>query len=147
MLICDSHPEQTWASGFIDLLLYMKKVRDKAVDNTTGEIKKVHFFVTTVDVSSLIYAEAFEGEKLQHFIAGTVHALEYYGAVPKYLVPDNLRAAITKHTKDELILNSTFQDLEGFDEVIVPPLQHGNQPEKLQLKNMSNTWRLIFWKI
>lgn len=60
------------------------------VDSMTGEIKKVHFFVTTVGVSSLIYAEAFEDEKLPNFIAGTVHALEYYGAIPKYLVPDNL---------------------------------------------------------
>lgn len=91
------------------------------VDSVTGEIKKIHFFVTTVGVSSLIYAEAFEDEKLPNFIAGTVHALEYYGAIPKYLVPDNLRAAVTKHTKDELILNSAYQDLESFYEVIVLP--------------------------
>ena len=45
---------------------------------------------------------------LSQFIAGTVHALEYYNAVPKYLVPDNLRAAITKHIKDEL--NHTYAD-------------------------------------
>lgn len=91
------------------------------VDSITGEIKKIHFFVTTVGVSSLVYAEAFEDEKLPSFIAGTVHALEYYGAIPKYLVPDNLRAAITKHTKDELVLNSAYQDLESFYEVIVLP--------------------------
>lgn len=91
------------------------------VDSITGEIKKIHFFVTTVGVSSLVYAEAFEDEKLPRFIAGTVHALEYYGAIPKYLVPDNLRAAITKHTKDELVLNSAYQDLESFYEVIVLP--------------------------
>ena len=41
---------------------------------TTGELHKVHFFVTTVGVSNLIYAEAFEDEKLPNFIAGTVHA-------------------------------------------------------------------------
>lgn len=91
------------------------------IDSITGEIKKVHFFVTTVGVSSLIYAEAFADEKLPSFIAGTVHALEAYGALPKYLVPDNLRAAITKHTKDELILNSAYQDLESFYDVIVLP--------------------------
>lgn len=91
------------------------------VDSVTGEIKKIHFFVTTVGVSSLVYAEAFEDEKLPNFIAGTVHALEYYGAIPKYLVPDNLRTAITKHTKDELILNSAYQDLESFYEVVVLP--------------------------
>ena len=92
------------------------------VDSTTGELMKVHFFVTTVGVSNLIYAEAFENEKLANFIAGTVHALEAYGAVPKYLVPDNLKTAITKHTKDELVINSAYQDLENFyDVVILPP--------------------------
>lgn len=92
------------------------------VDPQTGELAKVHFFVTTVGVSSLIYAEAFENEKLYNFICGTVHALAYYGAVPKYLVPDNLRTAITKHTRDELIINSAYQDLESFyDIVILPP--------------------------
>ena len=91
------------------------------VDPHTGELAKVHFFVTTVGVSSCIYAEAFKDEKLDNFIAGTVHALEYYEAVPKYLVPDNLRAAVTKHTKDELVLNSAYQDLENFYDVVVLP--------------------------
>ncbi len=91
------------------------------VNSQTGEIKKVHFFVTTVGVSNLVYAEAFENEKLPNFIAGTVHALEYYGAVPKHLVPDNLKAAVTRHTKDELVLNTAFQDLENFYDVVVLP--------------------------
>lgn len=42
------------------------------VDSITSEIKKVHFFIPTVGVSSLIYVEAFEDEKLPSFIAGTV---------------------------------------------------------------------------
>lgn len=91
------------------------------VDPQTGELRKAHIFVTTVGVSSMIYAEAFTDEKLTNFVAGTVHALNYYGAVPKYLVPDNLRAAVTKHTKDELILNSAYQDLEQFYEVVILP--------------------------
>ena len=91
------------------------------VNTQTGELKRIHIFVTTVGVSNLIYAEAFADETLQSFITGTVHALEYYGAVPKYLVPDNLKAAVTKHTKDSLILTSAYQDLESFYDVVVLP--------------------------
>ena len=91
------------------------------MDSHTGEMLKVHFFVTTIGVSNLVYAEAFMDEKLPNFIAGTVHALEYYNAVPKYLVPDNLKTAVIKHTKDELVLNSAYQDLESFYDVIVLP--------------------------
>lgn len=36
-------------------------------------------------------------------ITGVVHALEFYGAIPKYLVPDNLKTAVTKHTKNEYL--------------------------------------------
>lgn len=91
-------------------------------DPQTGEIQKVHLFVTTLGLSSLIYAEAFMDEKLQSFINGTVHALQFYEGIPKYLVPDNLKTAVIKHTKDELVLQSAFSDLEEFyDTIVLPP--------------------------
>ena len=92
------------------------------VDRETGELRKVHVFVTTVGVSSKLYAELFPDERENSFVKGTVHAIEFYGATPRYLVPDNTRTAVTRHTKDELILNSAYQDLESFyDVVILPP--------------------------
>ena len=91
-------------------------------DPATGEMKEVHIFATTLGFSSCVYAEIFPDEKLPHFITGVVHALEFYGAVPRYLVPDNLKAAVTKHSKDEFILNSVFSDLEDFyDTIVLPP--------------------------
>ena len=61
-------------------------------------------------------------EKLPQFIEGTVHAVQFYGGVAKYFVPDNLKTAVTKHTKDELILQSAFSDLEDFyDTIVLPP--------------------------
>ncbi len=37
-------------------------------------------------------------------------------------MPDNCRTAVTKHTKDEIIINASYQDLENFyDVVILPP--------------------------
>ena len=92
------------------------------LDPSTGEVKKVHVFTTTLGFSSRVYAEIFPDEKLSSFITGVVHALDFYGAVPKYLVPDNLKTAVSKHTKDELILTSALSDLEDFyDTVVLPP--------------------------
>lgn len=92
------------------------------MDPSTGEIRKVHLFTTTLGFSSCVYAEAFSDEKTSSFITGVVHALEFYQAVPKFLVPDNLKTAITKHSKDELVLNSVFSDLEDFyDTIVLPP--------------------------
>lgn len=91
-------------------------------DPETGEIQPVHIFAVTLGVSSLIYAEIFLNEKLPSFITGTVNALRFYGGIPKYLVPDNLKTAVKKHTKDELILNTVYSDLEDFyDTIVLPP--------------------------
>ena len=43
------------------------------VDPSTGEIKKVHVFTTTLGASSLVYAECFLDEKLPSFMQGTSH--------------------------------------------------------------------------
>ena len=91
-------------------------------DRETGELRKVHIFATTLGLSSLLYAEAFPNEKLPCFIEGTVHALSFYEGVPKYLVPDNLKTAVIKHTRDELVLQSAYSDLEDFyDTIVLPP--------------------------
>ena len=105
--------------------LYIDWVGDQPellTDPSTGEILKVHIFTTTMGFSSCVYAEIFPDEKLPSFITGVVHALEFYQAVPKYLVPDNLKTAVTKHSKDVLTLNSVFSDLEDFyDTIVLPP--------------------------
>ena len=91
-------------------------------DPATGEILKVHVFTTTLGFSSCVYAEIFPDEKLPSFLTGVSHALAYYGAIPKYLIPDNLKTAVSKHSKDELVLNSAFSDLEDFyDTIVLPP--------------------------
>ncbi len=50
--------------------------------------------------------------------------MESYGAVPKYLFSDNLKTAVTKHTKDELIITSAYQELESFYDVVILPPPH-----------------------
>lgn len=76
-----------------------------------------------------MFAEVFPNEKLPNFITGVVHALSFYGAVPKYLVPDNLKTAVSKHSKDELVLNSVFSDLEDFyDTIVLPPRKPKGKP-------------------
>ena len=61
-------------------------------------------------------------EQLPNFMKGTNDALAFYDAVPKYLVHDNAATAVTKLTKDVLLINSTYRDLESFyDTIILPP--------------------------
>lgn len=85
------------------------------------ELQKVHVFTTTMAFSSMIFAECFTDEKIDKFLKGVVDAVEHYGGVARYFVPDNLRTAISKHTKDRLTINSLFKDLENFYGTIVLP--------------------------
>ena len=113
------------------------------LDPSNGELKKVHIFVTTVGVSSLIYSEAFLNERSANFIGGTVRALESYGAIPRYLVPDNTKTAVIRHTKDELLVNSAYKDLESFYGVVVlppPALKPKGKPSVEKAVQQAETW-------
>lgn len=103
--------------------IYIDWAGDKPelVDGPDGGLVKCHIFITTVGLSSLLFGEMFPDEKTPQFIAGVVDALESYGAVPEILVPDNLKTAVTTHTKDRLELNAVFSDLESFYDVVVLP--------------------------
>ncbi len=104
--------------------MYIDWVGDKPeilVNPETGELSPVSVFVTTIGVSSKVFAEVFPDEKLACFIKGTTDAIEFYGAVPRYLVPDNCRTAVKKHSRDEIILNTAYKDLEDFYDVVVLP--------------------------
>jgi len=127
--------------------VYIDWVGDKPellYDPETGKSRPIHTFVTTVGVSNYMYGEIFEDEKIPNFVSGTVHALEFYGAIPRYLVPDNAATAVTKHTKDELLINSTYQDLESFYDTIVLPPPVYKPKGYLQKKIIFNFYRIIF---
>lgn len=104
-------------------IVYIDWVGDRlaCVLDEDGCLAKAHFFITTVGVSSLIFVKAYRNEKTDSFIDGVVSALKAYRAVPRFLKPDNLKTAVTRHNKDELILNSAFRDLEHFYNTIVLP--------------------------
>lgn len=106
--------------------MYIDWVGDQpALLKITGqkELQKVHIFTTTMAFSSLVFAECFVDEKIDKFIKGVVDAIEFYGGVPEHLIPDNLKTAISKHSKDRLTINSLFKDLENFyGTIVLPPL-------------------------
>ena len=59
-------------------------------DPETGEISQASVFVAILPASNYIYAEAQSSENQCNWNNGHVRALEYFGGVPKIVVPDNL---------------------------------------------------------
>ena len=64
-------------------------------DARSGEVAfRAELFVAVLGASSYLYAEAVRSQDLESFVAAHVHAFSFFGAVPKVLVPDNLRSAV-----------------------------------------------------
>jgi transposase len=77
---------------------------------TSGEVTDVEVFVAILGASQLIYAEAVETQNKEDFITACRNAVEYFGGSPDAIVPDNLRAAVTKSNKFEAEINRSFED-------------------------------------
>jgi transposase len=90
-------------------------------DATTGEEHRAHIFVAALGASNYTYAEARWTETLPDWIGAHVNALASIGGVPKALVPDNLKAGITKPSRYEPGINRTYQDLADHYGCVVLP--------------------------
>ena len=62
---------------------------DCVVDYETGDVHPAHFFVTTLGDSSYPFVEAFPNETQINWNQAHIDAFEWYGGLPKILVPDN----------------------------------------------------------
>ena len=74
----------------------------------TGEVHAAHLFVAVLGASSYTFAEARWSETLPDWIGAHVNALDFIGGVPKAVVPDNLKAGITKPSRYEPGINRTL---------------------------------------
>lgn len=90
-------------------------------DEDSGSVRKAYLFVACLPYSQLVYAEAFLDMKSENWITANVHALEYIDGVPEGIVPDNLKTGVVRHTKNEIVIASAYQDLaEYYGTVILP---------------------------
>ncbi len=80
------------------------------VDPQTGEVTEVEIYVATLGCSQLTYVQAVYSQRKEDFIHATEKALHYFGGVPRVLVPDNLKSAVSKANKYEAEVNAAFLD-------------------------------------
>jgi transposase len=64
-------------------------------DRETGETVEVELFVAVLGASNLTFVEATPSQELAHWIGSNVRALGYFEGVPRAMVPDQLKSAIT----------------------------------------------------
>ena len=90
-------------------------------DADTGGIVPAYVFVAVLPYSGYAYAEAFGGMEQESWITAHVNAYAFFGGVARILVPDNLKTGVTKHTKTEVVLNRSYQEMaEHYGTAIIP---------------------------
>lgn len=95
--------------------------RPTVVDSTTGEARPVEIFVLCWGASHCLYAEAQDSQSLENWVMGHVRAFEFFGAVPHGVVPDNLKAAVTRAHRYDPDLNGTYAALaEHYGFAVLP---------------------------
>jgi len=86
-----------------------------------GSEKTAYIFVAVLPASSFLYAQPFPDMKMESWISGHIGAFEYCGGVPRLLVPDNTKTAVSKASRYEADLNKTYKEMaDHYGCAIVP---------------------------
>jgi len=104
-------------------------------DQTTGEVRTAQIFVGILPCSGYTYAEATWDQKKVSWISSHVRMFNYFGGTARYLIPDNLKSAVTKSGWNDLVLNRTYEDLADHYGVIIEPARPARPKDKSLAEN------------
>ncbi|EKY4883164.1 TPA: IS21 family transposase [Vibrio vulnificus] len=105
------------------------------INPETGEVRKAQIFVATLSASNYTYVEACESQRLEHWLEAHANAFEHFGGVPALLVPDNLKAAVTKTDRYEPQLNDSYRQLAHHYQTAVMPARPYKPKDKAKAEN------------
>lgn len=80
------------------------------LDPATGVAHDAPLYVAAMGASSYTYLDVLASQSSAEWLAAGVRCLEHLGGAPQVLVPDNLKAAVTKAHRFEPQLNRSSQD-------------------------------------
>ncbi len=105
---------------------------------TTGEVTPVEFFVAILPCSQLCFAMAVSSQRKADFISALQKAFEYMGGVPRSIVPDNLKAAVTKADRYEPQVNETMEEFASHYGTCFLPARAGKPKDKALVESAVN---------
>ena len=105
------------------------------IDQTTGEVRQAQIFVAVLGASNYIYAEATWSQSLPDWIGSHVRTFRFLGGVPELVVPDNLRAGVSKAHRYEPDTNPTYQDMASHYGVAILPTRVRKPRDKAKVES------------
>ncbi|HKK59251.1 MAG TPA: IS21 family transposase [Salinivirga sp.] len=114
------------------------------VDRETGEIQEVEVFVALLPHSQYTYVEATLTQKREDMLSSLANALDFYGGVPKAIVSDNLKSAVTRSSKYEPVINRSLKDFARHYDCVINPTRSYSPQDKALVENAVN---LVYQRI
>lgn len=105
------------------------------IDPLTDKVTEAQIFLATLGASNYTFAEATLTQNLPSWINSHCRAFEFFGGVPEILVPDNLKAGVTKPSRYEPDLNPTYQDMAEHYGTVVIPARPGKPKDKAKVES------------
>ena len=103
-------------------------------DRETGEKIPTELFVSVWGASNYTYAEASFSQGKESWLMAHVRAFEYSGCVPRTVVPDNLKAGVTKACRYEPEINRTYLDMAQHYGTMIIPARPGKPKDKAKVE-------------
>ena len=103
--------------------------------DTLLEARRCELFVTTLGVSSLLYAEAVYSQRVEHWNPAHVRALDFYCGVAPIWVPDNLRSGVTQSHRYEPLLNASYHEMATHYAAVIIPARPYKPRDKAKVES------------
>lgn len=102
---------------------------------TGGETRQAHLFVAVLGASSYTYAEATADEQMIHWLTAHMRAFEFFSGIPKLIVPDNPKTAVSRACRYDPDLNPTYQQMAMHYGVGVVPARPRKPRDKAKVES------------
>ena len=103
-------------------------------DMQSAKMRQAQIFVAVLAASNYTYAEATWTQTLPDWIASHSRAFNYFGGVAQVVVPDNLKAAVSKACFYEPNINPTYLDMANYYDTVVIPARVRKAKDKAKVE-------------
>lgn len=109
-------------------------IRPHYIDRETGEQVDVELFTAVLGASNYTYAEATHTQRLPDWVGSHVRVFAFLEGVPRAVVPDQLKSAVTTACRYEPEINRTYAELAVHYEVAIVPARPGKPKDKAKVE-------------
>ena len=118
------------------------------IDLSTGEVREASIFIAVLGASNYTYAEPTWDQTLEAWISAHVRAFEFFGGVPRVIVPDNLKSGVKQPDYYEPDINLTYQEMAVHYNAVVLPARVRKPKDKAKVEEaVQNSERRILARL